>query len=485
MHGARVRATTAAAARRGVRLGMTLPQARAACDPVDVLPWDEEALARETARASAAFLTASPQVTPVTDAPGCWWIGAQGFDGLGGEGALATLLLALARAWHPHARVAVADSCVAARAATWSTRAATTPRHIAPGGDAAYLATVPLALIPMDDELRTTCLALGLRTAGALATLAPQDVERRWGAEGLAAWRLARGDDPRRATLARPEDPHVVTQELAPPVPTTEPILFVVRAALDRLVRTLAAEGRAIAAVALTLTLDGDRPRQVTREARPAAPVARVAPLFERCRALLESWPLDAPVRAVTVRIARIAHAPAEQGDLLHTAWRDPEAAEAALARLRAAFGTDAVVRAVRQDAYAPDRAAIWAPVESATGPAPATVTSPVGPIGASPHPATRPTPWPSTAAMRRLDPPERITVTVDATGTPQEIRWRGDRRHIARAEGPERLSGDWWQPTPFARDYWRCRADAGTDAGGTLLCYRDATGWWLQGWDD
>jgi len=462
--GSRVRAATAAAVRRGVRPGMTLAQARAACEPLDILPWDDAALARETARASAAFLTASPQVTPVSDAPGLWWIGAQGFDGLGGEGALATLLLALARAWHPRARVAVADTAVAARAATWSARTTKAPLHVAPGEDARYLAAVPLALLPMDEELRATLVALGLRTIGAFAALAPQDVERRWGAEGLTAWRLACGDDPRRATLLRPDDPHVVVHELPALVPTTEPLLFVVRAALDRLVRALAAEGRAVAVVALTLTCDGERPRRVTREVRPAAPVARAAPLFERCRALLDAWPLDGPVRAVEVRIARATTAPAEQGDLLTPGWRDPAAAEAALARLRAAFGTTAVVRPGTRDAHAPERAGFWEAIET---------VAPPTPIEAVPTPVAR----------RRLDPPEAIAVTTDAAGAPQEIRWRGDRLRLARAEGPERLSGDWWQPIPYARDYWRCRGVAA--APGTLLCYRDATGWWLQGWDD
>ena len=500
--GRRVRAATAAAARRGVHPGMTLSQARAACEPLEVLPWDAEALARETARASAAFLAASPQVTPGTDPPGLWWIGAHGFEGLGGEGALATLLLALARAWHPRARVAVADTAVAARAATWSARTVAAPLHLAPGEDARYLAAVPLALLPMDDELRATLGALGLRTAGALAALAAQDVERRWGAEGLATWRLARGDDPRRATLLRPDDPHVVAHELPAPVHTTEPLLFVVRAALDRLVRALAAEGRAVAAVALTLTCDGDRPRRVTREVRPAAPIARVAPLFERCRALLDTWPLDAPVCAVEVRIARVATAPAEQGDLLAPTWRDPAAAEAALARLRAAFGTMAVVRPVTRDSHAPERAGAWEAIEAVAMPAPVEATPTYDPPSASPSPAHEAAATPSPVARRLLDPPEAIAVTTDVAGAPQEIRWRGARLRVVRAEGPERLSGAWWQPVPFARDHWRCAsavvgdrahptAPGGVPVPGrgaprtTLCCYRDATGWWLQGWDD
>lgn len=464
--GTRVRAATAAAARHGVRVGMTLPQARAACAGLVGLPWDDDALARELARASAALLSASPLVTPVPDEPGTWWVGAHGFEGLGGERALATLLLALARVWHPRARVALADRVTAA-AATWSTRAATEPLHVAPGGDAAYLARVPITLLPMDEELRETLGALGLRTAGALAALDPHDIERRWGAAGLAAWRLAHGDDARRATLAPAEDARVVTHDLPAPVPTMEPVLFIVRAALDRLVRSLAAEGRAVATIAITLTTDGVQPRRTTREVRPAAPMARVTPLFERCRALLDGWALDAPVRAVEVRIVQVATATAEQGDLLAPAWRDPAGAEAALARLRAAFGTGAVVRPVARDSHAPERAGAWEAIDAViAGPATMAIDSARG----------------APPAARLLDPPEAIGVTTDRAGGPREVRWRGHCLRIARAHGPERLSGEWWRAVPFAREYWRCESDAW---GQDLLCYRDVTGWWLQGWDD
>ena len=100
-----------------------------------------------TARTSAAFLAASPQVAPERDAPGTWWVGADGFDGIGGERRLAESLLAIARVWHPRARVAIADACVTAYAATWSARAAAEPLHVAPGDDGDYLARVPIALV--------------------------------------------------------------------------------------------------------------------------------------------------------------------------------------------------------------------------------------------------------------------------------------------------------------------------------------------------
>jgi len=72
-------------------------------------------------------------------------------------------------------------------------------------------------------------------------------------------WRLAHGDDQRRPGLTRVESPRAVTTELQPSVSTTEPILFLVRAALDRLVSDLIADGRTAATLALTLGLDDVR----------------------------------------------------------------------------------------------------------------------------------------------------------------------------------------------------------------------------------
>ena len=376
LDGLRLRAVTAAAGRLRVRAGMTATEARARCAQLEVVAWSEPAVEREVVRATAALLVASPQVTPVAGAPGLWWVGAGGMEGVGGERGLVRTLLRIARLWHPRPRVAVADSCVAARAATWADHDGA-PAFIVPrGGCAAYLAPAPLALVPMEDELRQTLHALGLRTAGAFAALEAPDVERRWGVVGLQAWRLARGEDRRRPVLAHPDADRAAGAELATPVTSVEPILFLVRAALDRLVVGLVAEGRAAAALTLTLTLDDGRgalpaggvAHTVTREIRLPRPLARVAPLFERCRALLDRWPLSAPVCGVMVVIVATAPAPAEQGELLAAGWRDPAAADAALERLRAELGPNVVVRPVARDAHAPERAGAWVEVDDVDG---------------------------------------------------------------------------------------------------------------------
>jgi protein ImuB len=501
---------------------MRVTEARALCADLHEFPWDDVAVSAAIVEMSAALVGASPQVTPVDGAPGLWWVGASGFDGIGGERELGGALLRVARRWHPRPRVAIAGSCVAARAATWAGASfeqraddRALVHVIPPERDAAYLAPAPLALLPMDEELRAALHALGLRTVGALAALNAEDVERRWGEIGLRAWRLSRADDPRRPVLARVETQPAVEVELATPSATMEPVLFLVRAALDRLVNEMIAHGRAVAAIAITLTLDDARgalvnapAHTVTREARTARPLARVLPLFERCRALLDSWSLDAPVIAVRVAIVAAAPLSGEQGDLLTTSWRDLGAADAALERLRAELGTGAIVRAQAQDTHRPERAGVWAELMSdgqtvrrsdgrdrrsdgqTVGRSDGRTPSPNPPLAT---PAVRPsdrqtvrpvvltsTPITTTTARRALDPPEMVDVICDGE-TPRVVTWRGQRIAVTRALGPERLSGDWWDDG-YRRDYWRCES-----AGGEAIVYLDRAddSWRLQAWVD
>jgi len=451
---ARLKTASRAAGRRRVRAGMTVTEATAHCAELDVRAWDDLVITQAVIDVTGALVAASPQVTPVIGAPGVWWVGASGLERQGGERALVRSLARIAGQWHPNVRIAVADSCVAARAATWGD---TPCVLIPPGGDAAYLATAPLTLIPIDEDVRESLMALGLRTAGALAALSATDVERRWGEAGLIAWRLARGDDRRRPTLARVESRRAVTTELPASVTTLEPVLFLVRASLDRLLTQLVADGRAAAIVAITLHLDDTR--TVTREARLARPLARVVPLLERCRGLLERFTLSAPVTGVTVAIPATAPATGEQGNLFDTAWRDPSGLDAAIDRLRTELGPNTVVRPIARDRHAPERSGAW--VEDMD------------------------------AAVSRatvLAPPRRFleaseTIEVEYTGDrPVAFHWRARRIPITQAIGPERLAGDWWEDA-YCRDYWRC-----SSASASFVLYVDYTRgaqWYVQGWED
>ncbi len=469
---------------------MTVAEAKALCADLDVLAWDEIVIARAITETTAALLAASPQVTPAAGEPGLWWIGAAGIESVGGERALLRALADVGRLWHPRPRIAVADSCVAARAATWAGAGhrATTTFLVPPGGDAAYLAPAPLALIPMDDELRAILETLGLRTAGALAALEAGDVESRWGEVGLAAWRFARGEDRRRPVLARPDAPRSVDVELPAPTTTMEPVLFLVRAALERLIEELVADGRSAAAIAITLTLDGARSalpsgaaaHTVTREVRFPRPVARLVPLFEQCRMLLDTWRLDAPACGVTIAVVATAPSAGEQGDLMASAWRDPAAADAAFARLRAELGPDAVVRPVAHDEHRPERAGGWVGVGEEVEMDKRVPADLLLRHAELDDPSSSPASLAGDAtALRLLEQPEPVEIERDA-GLPCAIWWRGRRLGITRASGPERLSGEWWKDE-YGRDYWRCESDT----SGELVIFSEAGEWRLQGWYD
>lgn len=501
----RLHTVSAAAAAKRLRAGMTVAEARARCADLTLVPHDATVLTDAVLRVTAALVAASPQVTPVPGAPGTWWVGATGFDAVGGEAALARTLAEIARAWHPEARVAIADSCIVARAATWGDASGAVRRGVAThacahsvvvhaGASAAYLAPAPLALVPMDAEVREGLIALGLETAGAFAALDPEDVEARWGDEGLAAWRLARGDDARRPSLVRAERPRTVGAELPTPSATLEPVLFLVRAALDHLVTGLVADARAAAVVAITLTLDdvcAARPERrrahtVTREVRCPKPLARVAPLFERCRALLDTWALPAPVIAVEVAVTATAPMGGEQGGLLDAAWRDPAAADAALARLRAELGPGTVVRPAARDAHRPEAAGVWEDVALLA-------SVPISPANAAPSLADGLAPEDAApdgdlaGAMRTLAPAAAVDVEC-LDGAPRALLWQGRRVVLARVQGPERLGGEWWS-SPWQRDYWRGEGMLDGEARADVVLYRDRQsperGWFLHGWVD
>jgi protein ImuB len=487
----KLRAVTAAAAREGVRAGMLLSEARALCGALDVMSWDDHAIDSAIAELTATLVQVSPQVTPVRGSPGMWWIGASGFAvggrtaGGSGERAFASEIASLARQWHPRARVAVAGSCVAARAATWSSLRGAGISVIPPGRDGAYLATAPLTLLPMDSEMRDALYALGIRSVGALADLPSNEIEQRWGDDGLTTWRLAHGDDPRRPVLARIEDQPHAEMELATPAATMEPVLFLVRPAIENLVSQLVSRGRSIASLSITLTLDDARgampdaqAHTVTREIRLPRPLARPAPLFERCRGLLSRWPLIAPVTAVRINVLLTSPLAGEQGNLLNTSWRDPGAADAALDRVRAELGPDVVVKPATRDGYPLERSGVWqedGDTASHVGRSTSHVSRETRNVERRTWDEVRSS---SASALRLLEKPE--PVDVDRDPDPRRVFWRGRAIPVLSAIGPERLSGDWWNDA-YSRDYWRCESDDERE----LVLYRDAAGWWVQGWYD
>jgi len=68
-------------------------------------------------------------------------------------------------------------------------------RRIPAGAEAAFLAPLPLGMLPVDPAIGARLAALGLDCLGAVANLSPVELQRQFGAEGLVLHRHCRGED--------------------------------------------------------------------------------------------------------------------------------------------------------------------------------------------------------------------------------------------------------------------------------------------------
>jgi protein ImuB len=427
---------------------------------------------------AGALLSACPRVTPVEGHPLAFWGDATGLGRRGGDGRVAEDLLAAAATCGFRARVGVAGSCVAAAAATRG-RGGAPWRVVPPGEDAAFLARFPLRLLPLPDELQEGLALLGLRRCGQLAALEPAGIELRFGAEGLRAWRLARGSDPRAPFRPPPAELPSAEVDFEAPVSSVEPIRFVLRGLLGAVQEQSARRQRIPAALLLRIRLEEGG--EIVRALRPARPTGEERTWGEIARLELERLAgegIDSPVGGIALETLTEGEARADQLDLFRVAAPDPAAVQAALAPLLARWGEEAFVRPEPQGAHLPARAGEWSaaglPLNGrAPRPAPGGVEIPAPQVGALP------------LALRLHPAPCPVQVRESGGGRPGALRASDGSRpwRTLAVAGPERLSGGWWTES-YAREYWIAEEE---EEGRLLLLYRDAAsqGWFEEGWYD
>lgn len=419
-------------------------------------------------RLGRVLLAGSPRI--MLAGPTLGRLDARGWGRRGGGEALGRALLEAARREGlAGASVGIADVAVAADAAARvaaadaaggdggegetgvaeeATEEGGTPLRVVPaGGDRAFLAPLPLDVLPLSGQLRETLRALGLSRVGELARLDRREVEARLGPEGLRARRWARGEDGRTLPLDTPGDSPSASLGMDAPVRSVEPLLFGLRQLLHRLCSDLAGEGRCAARLVVELTPEAGEGREV--EVTPARPTRREDLLFDLCRAAVERAAggdaLPAPVEGLSLRVEERAPAEARQGDLFGARGRDPLEAAAALSRLRARLGPDAVVWPASGRGHRPEARDVWVPVDpEGEPPGAGSGGREAGEEGRGPD---------LPGALRLLPDPEPVEVSVRA-GRPSALRGPRGRHRVEAAEGPERISGGWWDG-PYAREYW------------------------------
>lgn len=452
----RVQVASLAAARQGVQRGMSAAEARAMVPELRVLladaRADEEADLRALLRLIERF---SPAIRPI-DREGF----ALEISHVRDEARLLRELRALLSDLGHGARLVVADEVFGAFAlASWQPELPRSDRVLPPGGLAAALAELPIAALRPDPRLLDRLELLGLRQVGELARLDAASLSGRFGIEGLRLHRMARGE-------YRPEpiDPPIAAgplqlRRLLPdPAEQLDGVLPAVEELVGRLCAALSASGRAAMALRLRLRLDGGS--DLLLPVRLGQPRRAPRELMVLVRRRLDGLRVSAPVVEVGLELAEDCPFVGQQQALLSRRRGDEELDEL-VGRLSDALGEAALYRARPEDRRRPEGA--WS-----AGPARA-------PGRATPGEAPRP------ALLLREPRPARVQTSP--AGWPLSIEVDGARVPVTLPDGPERLAGEWWDPAPYDRDYFRLHLRDGR----VLWVFQDrGTGaWWLQGmWD-
>jgi protein ImuB len=292
---------------------------------------------------------------------------------------------------------------------------------------------------------------LGVRTVGDFIDLPAAGIGRRFGPAAERLHRLATGDlwDP--LVAAAPEERHERDVELDAPETDAERLLFLVKQHLDALLAELARRSEALTALQLQLQLNNGREQSL--RLATATPTLDSVQILGLVRLRLETLRLTSGV--VSVRLtAEATRATPEQIRLFaEQAQRDSEAVRRALARLRAEFGENVVVRARLRDAHLPGARFVWEPLVQLPDRPPAprhVVLQPLirrvydTPLALPPRPRHEPDGW----LLRGI-----------AEG------------RVERLLGPYVVAGAWWQ-REVRRDYYF----AETSRGELLWIYYDRT---------
>jgi len=465
--GLSLRALNAAARGRGLSRGQSHADARAILPTLVSHPAEPEREAEALARLALWCERWSPTVAIDAAMPGLEGlfvdIGA-GAHLFGGEEAMvAAMHRSLRRAAVP-ACLAVADSPGAAWAlARFSERPRTS---VPPGGTRDAIATLPIDALRVGGEIVALARRFGLRRIGDLYAMPRAGLARRFrGDKGLAlVTRLdaALGIEPEALQPHRPLPRHRIARAFAEPRTDMAGITAELEALADALAARLEPDG--VGARALTLAgfrSDGGVTTLTLRLGLATRTVSIWLRLFREKG--LDRLDIGFGIDALALS-ADVVEPLAERQPLLDGEEEQTREDLAELVdRLTARLGETAVLASRPRASWLPERALRWGPAQTAPDPDPSALP---------PDPRPRP--------ILLLDPPEPVTVLAAEVpdGAPPSFTWRRVTRRVARSEGPERLSPEWWRGSAArTRDYFRVEDEAGT----RYWLFRDG----LYGWED
>lgn len=432
----RVIDANAAARHAGVRSAMGEAEAVARCPALVRRPVSDETVASARRALLDACYGLSPRLEDA--APGLVFVDIAGLERLlGADEVVARRLARASCAVGLPARVGVAGARTAARVAA---RLAASTLVIAPGAEAAILASVEVAGLEWPPEVAVALARWGVSTLGELAALPRAGLAARLGAAGLAAQDVAWGRD---AVPFRPWTPPPFWQEaqaLDWEIDTLQALEAVLARVLERLVARLAAAHLVADGLELRLALASGAHH--ARALGLACPMDEVRPMLTVLAHDLAARPPQGPVVGVAVQVHAVPRR-AVAGVLGRPAAPAVRDLATVLSRLVTLVGADNVGAIAPADSHHPDA---WTP-------------APLRPDADDAR--VEDAPRDHVLAFRRLRPPRRVTVDIDHAGRPVVVVGAlTEVARVVRCAGPWRASGDWWDTDRWSREEWDVALD-------------------------
>ncbi|UYH51010.1 DNA polymerase Y family protein [Candidatus Kirkpatrickella diaphorinae] len=443
------------AQQRGVTPGMTIAQARHLAPGLTIAlatPAQDAAALEDLAR---WFSWVAPWCAPAP--PDGIWIDITGSAHLhGGEASLLqTIQTRMEVSGHHAVRLAISDTTGASYALTHF--GAETRHIVPPAGQVAVLDPLPIAALQLEPATLADLNQMGVTRIHALRKMPLAPLVRRFGPQLAHHLNTALGLRDKPLQPLTPTPSLIVRRSLREPIMTAEAIAIAMEVLLVEICPLLQKRGQGVRRLSL-ICERVDRAAQSVSivTAEPVNDPAYLLALLKNRIAHIEP---GFGIEAMRVHVTEAAPVLQMQHGLL-AATSDHQAAryQLFLDHLHNKPGVRAVFRLVPAPSAIPERAQARQDCLSVMprsgedfpvfAPRPARLLHPAEPIRLV------------TADMTIID-----NVTQPQNAPPRSFRWHGRIHHIRRAEGPERLHGEWWHTNTeygATRDYWHVEDEQG-----------------------
>ena len=310
---------------------------------------------------------------------------------------------------------------------------------------------LPPDALRLPDDAVDLCRRLGLDTVVALAAFPRSSLTRRFGPYPVMRLEQALGQASEMLNPCVPAPSFIIRQTLAQGVTQIAAIATLAEKMCDALAAKLFAAGKGAVRLDLVLTrADNDAQALSVRLAAPSAESGHMARLLTtRLERVARGFDAGCGVENLCLAASSTADIQPPQAPLTlgHRALKAPPVAALAglFDRLAGRLGPQIVVRPVIHASHIPEQAVGYRPMHAA---------APDEQIPDTPlSPQTRP--------LFMLCAPEPIEVIAEIPeGAPYRFRWRRVLHEVTTAQGPERISPEWWpaarQHNSLTRDYFR-----------------------------